>query len=106
MNSPLSESQVTSQHTPGPWSAHGPIVLAQGPTKRHVYLAILVDPFEHCTYSFSQEEAEANAKLIAAAPDLLEAANEVLKHFMPSFPGSRAVDDCLVQLAAAVAKAE
>lgn len=34
---------------------------------------------------------------------LLVAANAVLAHFMPSFGGSREVDDCLVQLAAAVA---
>lgn len=37
---------------------------------------------------------------------LLAAANEVLANFMPSFGGSREVDDCLVQLAAAVADAE
>lgn len=47
-----------------------------------------------------------DARLIASAPDLLAAANAVLAHFMPTFPDSRAVDDCLVQLAAAVAKAE
>lgn len=37
---------------------------------------------------------------------LLAAANEVLANFMPSFGGSREVDDCLVQLAVAVADAE
>lgn len=38
--------------------------------------------------------------------DLLFWANEVLKKYMPQFNDSRAVDDCLVGLAAAVAQAE
>lgn len=38
--------------------------------------------------------------------ELLDAANAVLVHFMPTFSDSRAVDDCLVQLAAAVAGVE
>lgn len=35
---------------------------------------------------------------------LTAAANEVLRVYMPQFPDSRAVDDCLVGLASAVAK--
>jgi hypothetical protein len=41
---------------------------------------------------------------IAAERDRLRAAGHaVLDHFMPTFPDSRAVDDCLVQLAAVLA---
>lgn len=35
---------------------------------------------------------------------LLAAANEVLRSYMPQFTDSRAVDDCLVNLAAAICK--
>lgn len=49
---------------------------------------------------------KAGTDLIAQAADELEtlrkAANEVLRVYMPQFNDSRAVDDCLVGLAAAV----
>lgn len=47
-----------------------------------------------------------HVRLFTAAPELLAAANEVLARYMPQFNDSRAVDDCLVQLAVAVTKAE
>ena len=47
----------------------------------------------------------AEPDLLAAAPDLLEWAEKCLAAYMPQFNDSRAVDDCLVGLAAAVAKA-
>lgn len=37
---------------------------------------------------------------------LVKTANEVLRTYMPQFPDSRAVDDCLVGLAGAVATAD
>lgn len=47
----------------------------------------------------------AESALIAAAANELDAlrkaADEVLRVYMPQFPDSRAVDDCLVGLAAA-----
>jgi hypothetical protein len=54
----------------------------------------------------NKAESEVNLRQMAAAPELLAAANAVLANCMPIFPDSRAVDDCLVQLAAAVVKAE
>lgn len=48
---------------------------------------------------------KAGSDLIAKAADELDAlrkaADEVLRTYMPQFPDSRAVDDCLVSLAAA-----
>lgn len=48
---------------------------------------------------------KAGTDMIAAAADELQdlraAADEVLRTYMPQFPDSRAVDDCLVALAAA-----
>lgn len=46
------------------------------------------------------EQAQELRKRIA---ELEEAANKVLETYMPMFNDSRAVDDCLVGLAAAVA---
>lgn len=36
---------------------------------------------EHCDYSYRSDEAKANARLIAAAPDLLEALIHVRQHY-------------------------
>lgn len=78
-------------HTPGPWSVIGTNVSGQSLTVAETYLDEFV----------SRKTAEANARLIAAAPELLEAAKAML-------------DPLLVQdrvfwarkLRAAIAKAE
>jgi len=58
------------QHTPGPWRARGPLVLAAA---RAVALAQgLPQPAKH------YPETLANARLIAAAPALLEACEALL----------------------------
>lgn len=62
------------KHTPGPWIAeggdgHGNIWIG---TKEGVYVAGTVLPI-HGTTELSKEQAEANARLIAAAPDMLQA---------------------------------
>ena len=63
-----------SQHTPGPWKqACG----ARGTTCRHP--AILWDGGQvgNATWQGSEAATDANARLIAAAPELLEFAEEV-----------------------------
>lgn len=50
-------------------------------------------------------EALEGRAAVETSSALLDAANAVLSNFMPSFGGSREVDDCLVQLAAAAAAA-
>lgn len=60
-------------------------------------------------YSRGLEDAKKHPEtlgLMKMNSSLLVAANVVLAHFMPGFCDSRAVDDCLVGLAAAVADAE
>jgi hypothetical protein len=68
-----------SQHTPGPWKAFG----------RGIFMGdLLVGTTTHTSDvekspygKFPESEAcEANARLIAAAPDLLEAAQSVLDY--------------------------
>jgi hypothetical protein len=50
-----------SEHTPGPWEIRGDVIEAGG--------EIVCDPFDN----------RANARLIAAAPDLLEALKAIMK---------------------------
>jgi len=55
-----------SKHTPGPWMAAEMGVIANGLTTHgNFYVCSLIDP--------NNEEDKANARLIAAAPDMLEA---------------------------------
>lgn len=67
-----------SAHTPGPWTAHGAIVKSHtgavsespnwsvlGPAGQRLYVTV---GYEHIN-----PQAERDARLIAAAPDLLEA---------------------------------
>ena len=75
---------MSTQHTPGPWIGAGPSFGDQFPRytteittedERYGdgYIQICELPFHH-----HDEENEANARLIAAAPDLLEALKEML----------------------------
>lgn len=64
--------KTTTQHTPGPWFVNGPWhIQAAQPTTLPVIPVIVaqVTPLR----SANQAEREANANLIAAAPELLEA---------------------------------
>lgn len=66
-----------AQHTSGPWFA---VTNAMGtsinssPTAQKAHIASIA------TLRFEKEESEANAKLIAAAPEMLEALSLIVKH--------------------------
>ena len=79
-----------SKHTPGPWSAHNHVIkngmMNGGDWAGHIEdnkgrgLAVIC--FNTSTPEkgkVSQKEAEANLKLISAAPDLLEACKAALE---------------------------
>ena len=77
---------MSTQHTPGPWIGAGPSFGDQFPrytteitTEDERYgdghIQICELPFHH-----HDEENEANARLIAAAPDLLEAAKTIMEN--------------------------
>ena len=89
------------KHTPGPWEACGKAVHAE--TGREIVFG------SHNTRSGSDEEQRANARLIAAAPELLEACREVaewldlLKQNYPDMAGL--IRGCR-KARAAIAKAE
>ena len=77
------------KHTPGPWEACGKAVHAE--TGREIVFG------GHNTRSGSDEEQRANARLIAAAPELLEALKVAVSQ--ASWTG-------ITQAHAAIAKAE
>ena len=87
------------KHTPGPWfvaepdSNEQPIVRAE-----HIEIATC---WHHCVESI-RLEAEANARLIAAAPDLLAAVKMLLDEVWSIEPDGKIVDAA----EAVVAKAE
>lgn len=60
-----------TKHTPGPWGAIGADVKTAGPTSRVIcWTGIASD--------IALDEVRANARLIAAAPDMLNALLDVL----------------------------
>lgn len=63
---------MSTNHTPGPWIPHnGPCVFVVTTTTKP-------RTFRICTINTDRAEAEANARLIAAAPDLLAVLKETL----------------------------
>jgi hypothetical protein len=73
-----------SQHTPGPWYAHTTFI--SGETDN---IAIA-----QCSYrgEVDLDEAMANARLIAAAPEMLEAATNLMAQIQRTHPGLYACD--------------
>jgi hypothetical protein len=67
-----------SKHTPGPWryEEFGPNVIIKA-TKNPMLSVV------HSLYHESREQMEANADLIAAAPELLEALEKMVGLFEP-----------------------
>lgn len=65
------------QHTPGPWQVDGNVIRGDAQGNGSVSVACILD----VAYPYGRwagESAKANARLIAAAPDLLESLQEVL----------------------------
>lgn len=66
---------MTAAHTPGPWTIQGnhcPEIIAHSGTTDCPRTIAIVDPV-HTPRVLNRDEAVANARLIAAAPELLEA---------------------------------
>ncbi len=90
-----------NSHTPGPWRRVGSTVQA-GATDEGTHVMVSDSYFGHG----DREETEANARLIAAAPDLLEALRaQRCSQCMPSEPDDIVCDGCRMRRAA-LAKAE
>ncbi len=98
------ESEQKAAWTPGPWHAAGSYIVAQrnpGGIKHHIAEASRDQPSAICL---------ANARLIAAAPELYEACEKILSlHddavFVSGDDDAGKVDDSLASIRAALAKA-
>jgi len=66
---------TNAAHTPGPWETNGQFIVAQDPAAIHpdIYIAEIAETDDESRLA-SPEQREANARLIAAAPALLDAA--------------------------------
>ena len=68
-----------TKHTPGPWHARGQGIYIDGePGDDYEEIYEHARAHENMPGGISAAEADANAKLIAAAPDLLEAVRQLL----------------------------
>lgn len=72
------ENQVSPEqavvHTPGPWRQGGSVTFLREPTCREI---VADDGRIGLVYGIIDAENKANARLIAAAPDMLEVLREV-----------------------------
>lgn len=68
----VEQRAIVGAHTPGPWIAKA------GIGRWNVTTASPPRTFNICSINSDRIEQEANARLIAAAPDLLEALKELL----------------------------
>ena len=94
-----------SKHTPGPWRASELGVLSDKLTSYgNWYVCSLIDP--------DNEEHKANARLIAAAPELLESLEDLLSNLdemgLATMPGDtfENMRETVDRARAAIAKAE
>ena len=94
-----------SEHTPGPWS----VIYGRRGNGPHRIEADA--PASVAMVSGMGQDGAANARLIAAAPDLLKALKSVMngEHFAMCLAGTRGYGACsqrCLELKAAIAKAE
>ena len=86
-------------HTPGPWNFHAPIP-SQG-IKHYIVHEELADIAE--VYAWDHTEAtEANARLIAAAPELLEAVRQAINDLEHDGCGDNHLPGCSMPILQAV----
>jgi hypothetical protein len=73
---------MTTAHTPGPWQSDGRFITAADPLRIHsdVYIAEIVETDDDGRI-VRRLQRSANADLIAAAPELLEAAEQVIANW-------------------------
>ena len=94
----------TVTHTPGPWTLGYSQMIEQGYWTQSIEgpQGYSVKPAR--ANGDTQQQAEANARLIMAAPDLLEAAKQALRHGMgcPDFQDHNGYKALII----AIAKAE
>lgn len=69
------------KHTPGPWSVAGVTIYSLNKNEVNRFDARVQQGWDDSQERTSRAECEANARLIAAAPDLLEALEAMLEAY-------------------------
>jgi hypothetical protein len=94
-------------HTPGPWLCDRQTVYALNDEGQNRFVAGIQGGFTSITPRVRTEagELDANARLIAAAPDLLAALKDCVGRFTEAFPAAEAYEPIQKALAA-IASAE
>ena len=69
---------LDTEHTPGPWRSDSPYVSAPSGAHRKIVADCYQDPSWRDSIAISDDECIANARLIAAAPELLAALEQAL----------------------------
>jgi hypothetical protein len=100
-----------SKHTPGPWEVIGLDIASKhglGDTKRRWIIAEVAEGAGGPGFPENQADpAQANAHLIAAAPDMLEAAERLVQELDAIRPDAMDEDlDAMPALRRAIAKAK
>lgn len=96
------------QHTPAPWEAVAPSIDPQGASRAwEVFAKTDGVPIPVCQmFRSGDKNHEANARLIAAAPQLLGALREIVSQIDQGDPGKVfARDACIARARAAIALA-
>lgn len=92
---------MEAQHTSGPWEAVGNLVRSTMAPQEGLPRGVQIADCRDNYFLPHTDEARANARLIAAAPELLESLREVL-----AYCEEAGIDwMCLVQARAAIARA-
>jgi hypothetical protein len=73
-------SRLNTHHTPGPWDYDMDYIVAPDPDKRHpdIYIAEIIHADDEGRLASPQQQ-DANRRLIAAAPELLETLDYLLE---------------------------
>lgn len=94
---------MTTKHTPGPWQ------FCESELRPGRYSIYANGPVAYCGDTTNEPgDGEANARLIAAAPELLAALDKA-ESFIAGFEGDElqeGIDEMLSEIRAAIAKAE
>jgi hypothetical protein len=97
---------AVAQHTPGPWRVTGDCIRSDNHPDGTGALLLQAGPMFH-NYTPNKEEIAANLRLIAAAPDLLEAAIDLVQQ-VAAYDRLHGKDSCAIDpdaLRAAIAAA-
>lgn len=102
--------KTQTKHTPGPWrislnNTDGQYQIFQGPEDKHcAWIASVTQTVIDFDRRMSKEEGQANARLIASAPELLEIGNKISDCY--GNQGGHVYSEIIQELRRAIAKAE